>query len=207
MLLLVSLGAYYFMQAKSHPVAPIAAPAKPKAPPRLETVETSAIPSYDGLVTQAVAQQVQHLPARERAAAQADGMVLRQYRELVKRFWTAECQTEFLTNQALAGKASPAFTEQTLLVRTTWSNWNKAAVYGFKFGPAMQEDFQRMQEVASSQQHVLERLPDLLPQRQFLQDKEFNARAAEVQDWLRTMRPTSPVTGKPYESTVLSYKP
>ena len=203
--LLVGLGGFYVVKQKNQPPAPPVAPAKPKAPPRLFEVETSAIPTYDGVVAQAVTAQVQRLPAAERAAAKnkADGMALRQYRELAKRFWVAECQTEYLTNQAHAGKASAMFADQALVARSSWSAWNKAAVYTYEFGPTMQEDFQRMQEVASSQQHVLERLPDLLPQRRFLKDKELNARDTEVQDWLRGLRPASPVTGKPYKATVI----
>lgn len=204
--LLLGLGGYYVVKQKNQPAALPVAPARPKAPPRLMEVETSAIPAYDGVVAQAVAQQVQRLPAGELAAAKnnADGMALRQYRELAKRFWAAECQTEYLTNQAYAGKATPFFADQALVARGTWSAWNKAAVYTYtKFGPTMQEDFQRMQQVASSQQHVLERLADLLPQRQFLQDKELTARGAEVQDWLRAIRVASPVTGKPYKATVI----
>ena len=203
--LLVGLGSFYVVKQKSTP--PVA-PARPKAPPRLFAVETSAIPTYDGVVAQAVTQQVQRLPASELAAAKnkADGMALRQYRELAKRFWAAECQTEYLTNQAREGKASPMFADQALVARSSWSAWNKAAVYSFKFGPTMQEDFQRMQEVASSQQHVLERLPDLLPQRKFLKDKELKARDTEVQDWLRALRPASPVTGKAYKATVLKMR-
>ena len=203
--LLVGLGSFYVIKQKNQPPPPPVAPAKPKAPPRLEEVETSAIPTYDAVVAQAVTQQVQRLPAAERtaAAAKADGMALRQYRELAKRFWAAECQTEYLTNQAREGKASAMFADQALVARGTWSAWNKAAVYTYKFGPAMQEDFQRMQEVAGSQQHVLERIPDLLPRRQFLTDKELSARDTEVQDWLRVLRPASPVTGKAYKATVL----
>ena len=203
--LLVGLGGFYVVKQKNQAPLPPAASARPKAPPHLEEVETSAIPAYDGLVAQAVAQQVQRLPAAELAAAKnkADGRALRQYRELAKRFWAAECQTEYLTNQARRGQASPMFADQALLARGTWSAWNKAAVYSYKFGPVMQEDFQRMQRVASSQQHVLERMPDLLPQRRFLQDKELNARDTEVQDWLRGLRPASPVTGKAYKATVL----
>ena len=203
--LLVGLGGFYVVKQKNQPLASLVAPAKPKAPPQLEEVETSAIPTYDGVVAQAVTQQVQRLPAAERAAAKAkaDGMALRQYRELAKRFWAAECQTEYLTNQAREGKAGPMFAEQALVVRTSWSAWNKAAVYSFKFGPTMQEDFQRMQKVASSQQHVLERMPGLLPHRQFLKDKELKARDTEIQDWLRGLRPASPVTGKAYKATVL----
>ena len=203
--LLVGLGGFYVVKQKTQPPALPVAPAKPKAPPHLEEVATSAIPTYDGVVAQAVAQQVQRLPAAEVAAAKAkaDGMALRQYRELAKRFWAAECQTEYLTNQAHEGKAGPMFADQALVARATWSAWNKAAVYTYKMGPGMQEDFQRMQEVASSQQHVLERLPDLLPQGRFLKDKELNARDTEVQDWLRVLRPASPVTGKAYKATVL----
>ena len=125
---------------------------------------------------------------------------LRQYRELAKRFWAAECQTEYLVNQAYAGKASPMFADQALVARTTWSAWNKAAVYSYKMGPTMQQQVQYMSDVASSQQHILEKLPDLLPQRRFLTDKELNARNADVQGWLKEVRPTSPVTGRPYEA-------
>ncbi len=204
--LLVGLGCFYVVKQKNQPSPPPVAAAKPKAPPQLVEVETSAIPTYDAVVAQAVTQQVQRLPAAERAAtaAKADGMALRQYRELARRFWAAECQTEYLVNQAHAGKASTMFADQALVARTSWSAWNKAAVYTYeKFGPAMQEDFQRMQEVAGSQQHILERLPDLLPQKKFLNDKELNARDTEVQDWLRVLRPASPVTGKPYKATVI----
>ena len=203
--LLAGLGGFYIIKQKNQPPALPVAPATPKAPPQLVAVETSAIPTYDGVVAQAVAQQVQRLPAAELAAAKAtpNGQVLRQYRELAKRFWAAECQTEYLTNQAQAGQATAMFADQALVARTTWSTWNKATVYAYKFGPAMQEDFQRMQEVASSQQHILDRLPGLLPQRKFLQDKELTARDTEVQDWLRVLRPASPVTGKPYKATVI----
>ena len=199
--LLVGLGGFYVAKQKNPPPAPPAAPAKPKAPPRLEEVETSAIPTYDGVVSQVVTQQVQHLPAAERAAAtaKADGAALRQYRELAKRFWAAECQTEYLTNQAREGKAGPVFADQTLVARSTWSAWNKAVVYRYDLGPTMQQQVQYMSDVASSQQHILEMLPDLLPQRRFLTDKELNARNADVQGWLKEIRPTSPVTGQPYK--------
>lgn len=204
--LLVGLGSFYVVKQKNQPPAPPVAPAQPKAPPHLEEVETSAIPAYDGVVEQVVAAQLKRLPAAELAAAKAtpNSEALHQYRELARRFWAAECQTEYLTNQAREGKPNAMFADQALVARSTWSNWNKAAVYTFKrFGPTMQEDFQRMQKAASSQQHVLERMPDLLPQQAFRHDKELNARDAEVQDWLRELRPTSPVTGKKYKATVL----
>ncbi|WP_460504200.1 hypothetical protein, partial [Hymenobacter agri] len=204
--LFVGLGGFYVVKQKNQPPAPPVAPATPKAPPHLVDVETSAIPTYDGVVEQVVAAQLKRLPAAELAAAKAtpNSEALHQYRELAKRFWAAECQTEYLTNQAREGKASAMFADQALVARSTWSNWNKAAVYTFKrFGPTMQDDFQRMQKAGSSQQHVLERLPDLLPKQAFLHDRELNARDAEVQDWLRELRPTSPVTGKKYKATVL----
>lgn len=203
--LLVSGAIFYFVRHKSQPAAVAAAPAKPKPRPHLTEVPTSAIPTYD--VAGLVAQQVAQVPAAERTAAvkEQNGEAMRQYRELVKRFWTAETQTEYLTNQAHSGKPNPMFTEQALVVREAWSNWNRAAVYNFKLGPIMGGHFDRMKSVASSQQHILDRLPDLLPKQAFLRDKEIVAREAEVQDWMRTLRPTSPVTGKPYEATVLSY--
>lgn len=205
--LLMGLGGFYVVKQKNQP-ALAAAPAKPTAPPRLEEVETSAIPTYDGVVAQAVAQQVQRLPAAEVAAAKAkaDGMALRQYRELAKRFWAAECQTEYLVNQAHAGKASAMFADQALVARSTWSAWNKAAVYSYKMGPTMQQQVQYMSDVASSQQHILEKLPDLLSNRRFLTDKELTARSADVQGWLKEVRPTSPVTGQPYEAPSITIK-
>ena len=203
--LLLGMGGLYFAKQKNRP--PVAL-AKPKAPPRLIEVETSAIPTYDGIVAQVVAQQVQRLPTAERAAAKAtaDGMALRQYRELAKRFWAAECQTEYLTNQARAGKASPMFAEQALVARSTWSAWNKAAVYRYKMGPTMQQHVQYMSDVAGSQQHILEMLPGLLPERRFLTNKELSARSADVQGWLKEVRPTSPVTGRPYRAPSITIK-
>ena len=205
--LLVGMGAFYVVKQKNQPPPPTA-PARPKASPHLEEVETSAIPTYDGLVAQAVTQQVQRLPAAERAAAKAkaDGMSLRQYRELAKRFWAAECQTEYLTNQAREGKASAMFADQTQVARATWGAWNKAAVYSYHMGPTMQRQVQYMSDVASSQQHILAILPGLLPQRRFLTDKELNARSADVQGWLKEVRPTSPVTGRPYEAPNITIK-
>ena len=207
-LLLLSMGLYYFLNQRSEAAreqlrAVRAAKAR-KAPPRLVEVATAVMPSYD--VPAIVARQLARVPAAERAAAVRAGQPLRQYQELARRFWAAETQTEYLTNQAHAGQAGAAFADQTLLARQTWQDWNKAAVYGYKFGPVMNEHFQRMQQVASSQQHVLESLPDLLPNRMFLTDKEFIAREVEVQDWLSTLLPASPVTGRPYQATVIRIK-
>ena len=159
------------------------------------------MPSFD--IDKMVESQVASIPASEKKEEQA----LRQFKGLSRRFWAAETQTEFLTAQAHAGKANPVFAEQALLARGTWSAWNKGAVYGYRFGPTMQAQFKNMALVASSQQHILDRLPGLLPERKFLTDKELTAREAEVQDWMTGVRRLSPVTGKAYQATVLQFKP
>jgi hypothetical protein len=177
--------------------------AKPLAAPRsphsltLESVDSHPIPSFD--IDKMAADQVAHIPAAEKKKAQE----LRQFRGLCERFWAAEAQTEFLTAQAHAGQAGPLFADQTLVARETWRAWNKAAVYGYHFGPVMQEQYQRMAKTASSQQHILTNLPDLLNGRKFLTDKEMLAREAETQDWLSGLRKVSPVTGQPYRVTVM----
>lgn len=164
---------------------------------KLETVVVQRIPNFD--TDKMAADQVAHIPAAEKQKAQE----LRQFRGLCERFWAAEAQTEFLTAQAHAGQAGPLFAEQTLVARETWRAWNKAAVYGYHFGPVMQEQYQRMAKTASSQQHILTNFPGLLDKRKFLTDKEMLAREAETQDWLSGLRKVSPVTGKPYRVTVL----
>lgn len=177
---------------------PIAKPAA--ATPKLETVESYAIPTFD--IDKIVAAQLARVPAAEKQPPQT----LRQFRELTRRFWAAETQTEHLTAQAYAGKANPSFTEQAEFVRQTWRDWNKAAVYGYRLGPVMQAQYELMGQVASSQQHILEKLPRLLTGKAFLTDKEMQARDADVQDWLAGLRPTSPVTGKAYRATVVEIK-
>ncbi|WP_223651014.1 hypothetical protein [Hymenobacter psoromatis] len=167
---------------------------------RLESVRAHPLPSFD--TDAIVAAQLVRVPTSEKQEAQA----LRQFRELGRRFWSAETQTEFLTNQAHAGQVSPMFAEQALLVRENWRAWNKAVVYSYRFGPTMQGQFERMAQAASSQQHILANMPGLLPGRKFLTDKEMLARDAEVQDWLAGLRKTSPVTGRPYRVTVLHFQ-
>jgi len=164
---------------------------------KLETVAAHPLPTFN--IEQIVEAQLASIPAAEKSQAPA----LRQFRGLSKRFWTAETQTEYLTDQAHTGKAGSAFADQTLVARETWRAWNKAVVYSYDFGPVMQAQYQRMKLAASSQQHVLSRLPGLLPEHKFLADKELLARDAEVQDWLAGLRKTSPVTGHPYRATVL----
>jgi hypothetical protein len=167
---------------------------------KLETVEAHPIPSFD--VDKLVAEQVATIPAAEKQKPQE----LRQFKGLCRRFWAAETQTEFLTAQAHAGQAGPMFGEQTLVARQTWRDWNKAVVYSYRFGPKMKDQLERMAGTASSQQHILANLPDLLEGRKFLTDKEMVSREADVQDWLAGLRRVSPVTGKPYKATVLEIK-
>lgn len=93
------------------------------------------------------------------------------------------------------------------MARETWRDWNKAAVYSYRLGPTMQAQYERMGQIASSQQHILSKLPGMLADKSFLTDKEMVARDTEVQDWLAGLRPTSPVTGKRYRVTVLKFKP
>ena len=206
LLLLALAGGTYWLKQRSDTAAAArraqAAAQRPQAPPQLREVATSAIPNYDGAVAAAVAQQLRRLPAAEKANAQH----LRQFRELAKRFWAAQTQTEYLTNQAYAGQASPYFADQALVVRETWRAWNHGAVYTYEFGPAMKAQLARMGEAASSQQHILDVMPGLLPGQKFRTDNELTGRAEDVQDLVGGLLPVSPVSGQPYKRTVLKAK-
>lgn len=194
------VGASFWWTTRSPAATPIVANNLSAKLLKLESVETQQLPTFD---TEAiVATQLARIPAAEKKEAQA----LHQFRELSRRFWAAETQTEFLTNQATSGKAGPRFTDQTLLVRENWRAWNKAVVYSYRFGPKMQGQFDLMSQAASSQQHILSSLPALLPNRAFATDKELVAREADVQDWLAGIRPVSPVTGKAYKAIILKIK-
>lgn len=198
--LVLALAGVWLWQKRTPTAAPVAM-SRPhhRSPDSLKLVEvvTHPLPTYD--TDPIVATQVARIPAAEKQKAAS----LRQFRELCRRFWAAETQTEFLTNQAHAGQAGALFADQALAVRGTWRDWNKAVVYSYDFGPKMKDQLQRMAQVASSQQHILDRMPTLLAGRKFLTDKELVAREADVQDLLRGLRPTSPVTGRPYRAIVL----
>lgn len=195
---LASVGGAIFWA--SRPATPTVSPA-PRPVPKLETVASHAIPNFD--IDKIVETQLARVPAAEKQTPQT----LRQFKGLTRRFWAAETQTEFLTAQAYAGQASPSFAEQAELARETWRGWNKAAVYSYRLGPAMQAQYERMGQIASSQQHILAKLPGMLDDKEFLTDKEMVARNNEVQDWLAGLRPASPVTGKAYRVTVLKFTP
>ena len=203
-LIVVALGGgtYWLKQRNDTQVAVVKAreEARRQRPaPKLAEVATSAIPSYDGVVANAVAEQMGKLPAQEKANPQH----LRQFRELAKRFWAAQAQSEYLIDQANAGKASPQFGEQTVVVRQTWTAWNQAAVYTYTFGPKMAQQLEYMGKVASNQQHILDSLPDLLVDQEYLSDKEMVSRTAEVEDLMGSLSPVSPVSGRTYKRTVL----
>lgn len=201
-LLALGGGTYFLKQRSDAGQAAALAQAEARRhlpPPRLTDEPTHAIPNYDGAVARAVAQQLRQVPAAEQANAQH----LSQFRELARRFWDGETQTEYLTGLAGAGQAGPQFADQARLVRETWQAWNRANAYGYRFGPAMQAQLGRMKEAASGQQHILVGLPGLLPGRQFLTDKELVRRTADVQDLLGSLLPVSPVSGRPYKRTVL----
>ena len=202
--LLVGLGGFYIINQKNHPAAtPVAsAPAKPKAPPHLTEVATSTIPDFGPAVVASVQRQVQRIPAAERAAAAQAAMPLRQYRELAKRFWTAETQTEYVMNQARMGQLDAALPGHIQAVGATWEQWNKALRYSYKFGPAMSTHLDIMTRVAQQQQ---EGLGDLLivannPQR--YENDQTRKRTADVSDLLSGLLPKSPVTGQSYNTIV-----
>ncbi|AWM33062.1 hypothetical protein [Hymenobacter nivis] len=201
--LLVLGGSTYWLKQNSAADA-AAAQARLEAkrrlpPPQLVEAPTHVIPNYDGAVARAIAQQLRPVPAAE----QADAQQMRQFRELAKRFWTAETQTEYLTGLAETGKAGPEFAEQARLVRETWQAWNRATMYGFRFGPTLQAQVRRMKDAAGGQQHILTALPALLPEGRFRTDQELVGRTADVQDAVGGLVPVSPVSGQPYKRITL----
>ncbi|MGI4884652.1 MAG: hypothetical protein ACRYFR_06800 [Janthinobacterium lividum] len=201
-LLVLGGGAYWLKQSSDADAAAAQARLEAKRrlpPPKLVEAATHAMPNYDGAVARTIAQQLRPVPAAE----QADAQQVRQFRELAKRFWTAETQTEYLTGLAETGKTGPEFADQARLVRETWQAWNRANMYGFRFGPALQAQVKRMNDAASGQQHILTDLPALLPEGRFRTDKETVNRTADVQDAVGGLVPVSPVSGRPYKRTTL----
>ena len=198
-LLLVSLGTVYFMRQKGQAAAEAAAaPPRPKAPPRLETVETSAMPDYGGAVAAAVTEQLARVPAAEKAPE----MDRRQYRELAKRFWTAELQTEYVSERARQGKMDAFLPGHVETALATWQQWNKATLYGYKFGPKMTQHFDAMARVARQQQEGLEDLLLVARNPQPYETPRTRVRDADVNDLLSSLLRKSPVTGRTYEVLV-----
>ena len=200
--LALSLGGLYFIKQKNAVPTVALVEAKPKAPPRLTEVATSTIPDFGPAVTSSVQRQVQRIPAAERAAAAQEATPLRQYRELAKRFWTAETQTEFVMNQARHGQLDAALPGHIQAVGATWEQWNKALRYSYKFGPAMAAHLDIMTRVAQQQQEGLGDLLIVASNPQSYENDQTRKRAADVSDLLSGLLPKSPVTGQPYNTLV-----
>jgi hypothetical protein len=197
--LLASFISYYVLKEPDQP-APKAK--THKAPPRLVEVPMSVIPNYAAAVAQCVDQQLLRVPAGERAAAKQANQPLRQYRELTKRFWTAQTQTEYVFEQARKNNVTPALAGHVETVMTAWQQWNKATVYGYKFGPAMADHLDLMTRVARQQQEGLADLLLVANNPQPFENEKTKKREADVSDLLSGLLPKSPVTGQPYNTVV-----
>ena len=198
--LAVGGGVFYYT---SHPAGAAAVVAAvPRPVPKLTEVATSVIPNYDGVVAQSIEQQLHRVPSTERAAAKKDNMSLRQYRELAKRFWTAEAQTEYVLEQARQNKLTEALPGHVESVGAAWEQWNKATVYSYKFGPAMANHLDLMARVAQQQQEALADLILVAKNPQAYENDKTRKRAADVSDLLSGLLVKSPVTGRPYNTMV-----
>ncbi|GAA3985893.1 hypothetical protein [Hymenobacter antarcticus] len=202
-LLLVGVGVYYLLNQRSEAareqLRERAATAR-KPPPRLIEVATSVIPNYD--VPAIVARQLARVPAAERAAATRAGQPMHQYKELAKRFWTAETQTEYVLDQARQNKLTTALPGHVESTMSTWGQWNKALVYSYKFSPAMANHLDLMTRVANEQQAALNDLLLVANNPQAYENDKTRKRAADVGDMLLGILPKSPVTGRPYTAVV-----
>ena len=196
--LLVLAGGGLWLSSRPAPVPVAAAPAVKRAPPKLETVETNALPNFDAQVAASVTQQLARVPAPEKAGLSAQS--LRQFRELSRRFWTAEMMSEYLLDHARQRQRQPnaMLAEQTVLAREAWTQWNHAAVYSFHFGPAMTDHLKRMGSAASLQQYIMADLPGFVAAGQLMATPAQRQRDDELQDILSGLLPASPVTGRPY---------
>ena len=199
---LLALGGTYWLQMRAD-AAEAVLRARQEArrrlpPPRLTEVATSAIPNYDGVVARAVAQQLARVPAAEKANAQH----LRQYRELAKRFWTAETRTEYVLNKAREGKFDAALVGHVEAVEAGWEPWRKATLYGYKLGPVMANHLDLMTRAARQQQEGLADLYLVAKNPQPFENEKTQRREADVSDLLSGLLPKSPVTGRAYNTVV-----
>lgn len=194
-------GVIYYTSYRPSP-AVVAVPVLPKSVPQLIEVATSTIPNYDGVVAQSVTQQLQRVPQAEHMAAQKANMPLHQYRELAKRFWTAETQSEYVLEQAHQNKLTEALPGHVESVEAAWAQWNKATVYSYKFGPVMANHLDLMTRVANQQQEGLADLLLVVRNPQAYENEKTRKRAADVSDLLSGLLLKSPVTGRPYNTLV-----
>lgn len=204
--LLVGLGAFYYTKHSSAPAAPPepVPAAAPKGPPRLTEVATSVLPTFDAEVQQCIEAQLKRVPAAQQAAAAATkaGQPMRQYRELAKRFWLAEAQTEFVLEQAHKKQFTAALPGHVEAVQAAWGQWNKAVRYSYQLGPAMTTHFDLMSRVAQQQQEGLADLYLVARDPQPFENEKTQRREADVNDLLSGLLAKSPVTGRPYRAQV-----
>ena len=202
--LVLGLGGLYFIKQKNRPDAVETGSPAPvrRAPPQLTEVATAVIPNYDGAVARSVDQQLRRVPAPELAAATRAAQPLRQYRELAKRFWTAETQTEYVLDQARRGRLSAALPGHVESADASWQQWNRALLYRYTFGPVMANHLDLMRRVARQQQEALRDLLLVANNPQQYENDKTRQRAADVSDLLGGLLPKSPVTGQPYEALV-----
>ena len=199
--LVVGGGVIYYTSYRPSPAA-VAVPVLPKSVPQLTEVATSTIPNYDGVVAQSVTQQLQRVPRAEQVAAQKANMPLHQYRELAKRFWTAETQSEYVLEQAHQNKLTEALPGHVESAEAAWAQWNKATAYSYKFGPVMANHLDLMTRVANQQQEGLADLLLVARNPQAYENEKTRKRAADISDLLSGLLPKSPVTGRPYNTLV-----
>ena len=202
-LLLLSGGVYYYLNQRSEAARELlrarAATAR-KTPPRLTEVATAVIPTYD--VPAIIAQQLARVPAAERAAATRAGQPMHQYKELAKRFWTAETQTEYVLDQARQNKLTIARPGHVETAAAAWGQWNKALNYSYKFSPVMANHLDLMTRVANEQQAALSDLLIVANNPQAYETDKTRKRATDVDDMLSGLLSKSPVTGRPYTVVV-----
>ena len=196
---LLVLGGGTYSLKQSSDAAAAAAQARLEAkrrlpPPQLVEAPTHTIPNYDGAVARIIAQQLRPVPAAE----QADAQQMRQFCELAKRFWTAECQTEYVFEQARQGKMDAALPGHVESAMATWQQWYKANAYRYQFGPKMTQHLDAMARVAQQQQEGLADLLIVARNPQSYETAKTRQREADVNDLLSSLLTKSPATGKPY---------
>lgn len=198
--LALGLGAFFFLKSEKKPAPVIVA--KPKAPPHLVEVATSVIPDFGAAVVRSVQAQVQRLPEAERTSTAKAGQPMHQYRELAKRFWTAETQTEYVFEEVRNHKITPALPGHVQAAQASWELWNKAMRYSFTFGPTATSHVDLMSRVALQQQEGLADLLIVANNPQPYENEKTKKRDADISDLLSGLLPKSPVTGRPYNTIV-----
>lgn len=160
----------------------------------LASAPSSPLPTYDAAVEDCIAEQLRKVPTSEKTAAQE----LSQYRELSKRFWTAQLLSEYIQQKAQTDPRNTFLPAQVELVRASWNDWRRATVYGYKFGPTMADHYDRMTRIATQEQEGLRGLSNQLATGTPMPASEVNEREADTQDLLAGLIRVSPTTKQPY---------